>query len=200
MPTKLSVVIPTYTINKNLEKLALIAMESYRDHCDELIVIEDGGLYCPEFFHYADTYIFNKKNVGFTKNVNNGWRYATGDYVAIVNSDTYLMAGSLDDLCIPGKVTSPEIVNQGIPRLAGPFWVAPKAITAQYGYLMEQMKTYASDSEYDNRVAHIFQKVPSVRIYHEMSQTVTAAGIQGGEENDRDSAIYRDLIAKGLAK
>lgn len=200
MKPKLSMVIPTYTITKDLEKTTLMALATYRDQVDELIITEDGGFYSPAFAHYADAYIINTKNAGFTKNVNRGWQYATGDYVAIVNSDTYLMSGELYDLCRPGIVTSPEIVNQGIPRLAGPFWVTPATIAQQYGYLMEEMKTYASDSEYDNRIAHIFEKVPSVRIYHEMHQTLTAAGKEGGEENDRDNAAYRKLIAEGKAK
>jgi glycosyltransferase involved in cell wall biosynthesis len=197
---KLSMVIPTYTLTKELERLAIIAADSYRDHVDELIIIEDGGVYSPELVHLADTYIFNKQNSGFTKNVNNGWKFAHGEYVAIVNSDTYLVSGNLYDLCLPGKVTSPEIINQGIPFLAGPFWVVPATVALEQGYLLEQMKTYSSDSEYDHRVRDIFQKVPSVRIYHEMAQTVKAAGIEGGEEQHRDRLIYQDLKEKGLAK
>ena len=41
--SKLSVVIPTYTLDKELEEMALAAVKSYRYGADELIVCEDGG-------------------------------------------------------------------------------------------------------------------------------------------------------------
>lgn len=197
---KISLCIPTYTINKELEELAIRCALSYKDQVDELIVSEDGGMISMDLFSLADRYMYNKENVGFTKNVNRVWRAAEGDFVMIVNSDTYLMKGDLKDLCIEGKISSPEIVNQFIERLAGPFWCAPAVITKERGYLMEELKTYSSDSEYDNRVADIFQKVPSVRIFHHQAQTVTAAGIEGGEEQERDRQIYAQLIREGKAK
>lgn len=200
MKPKLSLVIPAYTINKELERMTLMALSTYRDQVDELIVTEDGGMYSPKIMRYCDAYIYNAKNASFTKNVNRGWKYATGEYVAIVNSDTYLISGKLTDLCIPGKVTSPEIINQGIAFLAGPFWVVPATVAKERGYLLEEMVTYSSDTEYDMRVRDIFQKVPSVKIYHEQAQTVKAEGIEGGETQARDKAIYEDLVTRGLAK
>lgn len=196
---KISLVIPTYTISKHLEKEALFAIASYKDQVDELIVTEDAGMFSPAIMTLADRYIYNSINQGFTKNVNTGWKAATGDFVMIVNSDTTLHKGNLEDLCIPGHVTSPVIVNQYIDRLAGPFWCTPKEVTEALGMLLEPMRTYSSDSEYDERVKDIFVKVPSVEIYHDMAQTVTAAGVEGGDEQDRDRKIYQELKEKGLA-
>jgi hypothetical protein len=65
--------------------------------------------------------------------------------------------------------------------------------------LMEEMKTYSSDSEYDHRVRDIFQKVESVEIFHEQAQTVKAAGIEGGVEQERDRKILQKLIEEGKA-
>jgi len=197
---KISMVIPCYTKTKDLEKQALWCAASYREQVDEMIVIEDGQMFSPALMQIANIYIYKTENTGFTKNVNDGWKFAHGEYVMIVNSDTQLKRGDLNDLCIEGKVTSPAIVNQEIKRLAGPFWVVPQKVTEKFGYLLEEMKTYSSDSEYDNRVAHIFQKVPSVEIYHEMAQSVRAAGIEGGEEQQRDREIYAQLIRDGKAK
>ena len=197
---KISLVIPTYTLNKELEELAIRCALSYRDQVDELIISEDGGFFSPELYKLSDLYILGKENVGFTKNVNRGWKNARGDYVMVVNSDTWLMKGKLLDLCVEDKITSPIIGNQYIDRLAGCFWCAPKEITKIRGYLLENMKTYSSDSEYDNRVADIFQKVESVKIYHEMMKTVKVAGIEGGEEQQRDREIYAQLIKEGKAK
>ena len=61
------------------------------------------------------------------------------------------------------------------------------------------MKTISSDVEYAARVKDIFQKVSSVKIYHEQAQSVTVAGIEGGEEQNRDSKIYAKLKAEGKA-
>lgn len=197
---KISLIIPCYTITKHLEELAVRCALSIRKHVDELIITEDGGFFSPELYKLSDLYILGKENVGFTKNVNRGWKNANGDFVMIVNSDTELIRGNLNDLCIPGKVTSPIIANQYIDRLAGPFWCIPKKATQERGYLLEEMKNYSSDSEYDNRVADIFQKVESVKICHEQAQTVKAAGIEGGIEQQRDRQIYQRLIEEGKAK
>lgn len=196
---KLSLVIPTYTLSQKLEDMAVECIESYRAKGIEVIVTEDGGRFSPLLLENCDTYIYNKENKGFSVNVNRGWRFATGDYVAIVSSDTWLMRGNLLDLCVKGKVTSPEIVNQNIERLAGPFFVVPKKIAKERGYLLEQMRTYSSDSEYDHRVKDIFEKVDSVEIYHHQAQTVTQAGVEGGVEQQKDREIYQKLIEQGKA-
>jgi len=195
----LSMVIPTYTISKHIEDLAVAALASYREQVDELIVVEDGGLISPRYFELVDRYIYNTKNQGFSKNVNCGWKLATGDFVAIVNSDTTLVSGNLQDLCIPGKVTSPHITNQYIDFLAGPFWVAPKDVTVARGMLLEDMVIYSSDSDYDHRVRDIFMKVPSVKVYHEQAVTVKTAGVEGGIQQHRDRLMYARLCQEGKA-
>jgi hypothetical protein len=197
---KISMVIPTYTLNSELEEIAYNATVFYRDQVDELIITEDGGMFSQKLMDMADIYTRYKTNGGFTKNVNRGWKQATGDYVMIVNSDTWLSKGKLVDLCIPGKVTSPVIRNQTIPFLAGPFWCAPKEVTKERGYLMEEMHTYSSDSEYDHRIRDIFQKVPEVEIMHYMAKTVTAAGVEGGVQQQKDREIYSQLVSDGKAK
>lgn len=200
---KLSMVIPTYTLNKELEELTLRAIGSYRDQVDELIICEDGGMFSPHFLRLCDVYIYNQENVGFSKNVNRGWKYATGEYVAIVNSDTMLKKGGiLDKLCIPGKVTSPKLLTQEweADRVAGPFFVVPDNIAKERGYLLEELRTYCSDSEYSNRVYDIFQSVPSIEIYHEVQATCRVADVNiGGKELERDRAMLKKLQEEGKA-
>ena len=197
---KISVVIPCYTLTKELERLALWAAASVREQCDELIIAEDGGMYSPKLMELADKYLFYRDNRGFTKNVNRGWREAEGEYVMIMSSDTQLESGNIVDLCIAGKVTSPIIVNQHIERLAGPFWCAPEGVTKDSGYLREEMHTYSSDSEYDHRVADLFATIETVRVFHHMAQSVKVAGIEGGAQQALDRAAYQKLIDKGQAK
>lgn len=197
----ISMVIPAYTLNSELEEMTIDCAVSYRSQVDELIIVEDGGNPSQLLADIADIYLYNKKNQGFTKAVNMGWRMALGEFVMIVSSDTTLLHnGNLKDLCINDKITSPHIVNQYIDRLAGPFWCAPAEITKKRGMLMEEMRIYSSDSEYDNRVADIFQKIPTVQIYHEQAQTVKAAGVEGAEQQAIDNAIYQKLKQDGKAK
>ncbi len=193
-------VIPVYTLNKAMEEMAIHCASSYRSQVDELIITEDGGKYSEELMEIADVYIYNQRNEGFTVNVNRGWRQSTGEYTMIVSSDTFLLHnGNLNDLCVPGVVSSPNIQNQSIERLAGPFFVVPKEIKDERGMLLEEMKIYCSDSEYDHRVKDIFQKVPSVKVFHKMMQTVGPAGCEGGEQQREDREIYQRLIQEGKA-
>jgi len=188
-----NIVIPTYTIDAKLEQMAYDCARSYKQYVDKIIICEDGGKFSPKLQTIADTYIYNWDNVGFTKNVNRGWRYSDADYTGIVSSDTYLYDGDLRDLCKLGKVTSPEIINQHIPFLAGPLWVCPRGVYESRGGLIETMHTYNSDSEYDHRVRDIFEKVGTVAIYHYMSQTVTPAGVNTPEQAQKDQAEYNKL-------
>jgi len=138
----LSMVIPSYVLNLELQDMTENCILSYLDQVDEMIIIEDGGMFSINLQKLADTYIYHKDNRGFTENVNAGWKMARGEYVAIVNSDTYLTKGKLSDLCIPGKVTSPFFKNQDwsdFPnRLAGAFFVVPKVVSDKRGMLDER--------------------------------------------------------------
>jgi hypothetical protein len=196
----LSIVIPTYTVNKEVEEITVGCILSLAKDMaiKEIIVTEDGGFFSPQFMELADIYIYSKSNIGFSSNANRGWRVATGDYVAIVNSDITLREGELSALCIPGKVTSPETINEAQPRLAGHFFVVPKEVAVERGMLLEEMKLYCSDSEYDNRVADIFQSVPTVKIVHH-TQATTSRMDQNliAEAHGRDEEIYLQLKKEG---
>lgn len=196
----ITMVIPTYTLNKELEEIAWLCADSYKSQVDQIIIIEDGGTFSERLKKISDIYIYSKENVGFTKNVNRGWRMSEGDFTMIVNSDTFLIEGNLKDLCIPNKVSSPSIENQYVPRLAGPFWVVPREIKEQRGMLLEEMHTFESDSEYDNRVADIFQKVSSVIIHHREHKTVDPAGVNTQAQKDKDKAIHDKLKVEGKVK
>lgn len=190
--TKLTLVMPCYTLNSDLEEMAEWGLESYIGQVDEIIVVEDGGQYSPKLRHLADKYIYLKENVGFTKAVNTGWRLSDGDFTAIVNSDTDLLAGNLRDLCIEGKVVCPKTENVDVPLLAGHFFVVPRPIQEQYGMLDERLRMYVSDSAYEGRIKHLIQQVPSVVIWHENQATTRVAGI-GEKERDEDRKTYENI-------
>lgn len=192
----ISMVIPCYTADEDLESVAMDAAHSYRDQVDELIIAEDGGNYSKELAGIADVYIYSKENQGFTANVNNGWRVARGDYCMIVNSDTTLKSGKLSNLCIPGTVTSPLVRNHEVPHLSGAFFVVPKTVRDQRGLLWEDFKMYYSDSEYDLRVDDIFKQVPRVEIHHQICTTVRATGKEGVTAAE-DKAKFEEFIRQG---
>ena len=174
-------VIPTYTLTEELEEMAEFCALSYRDQVDELIITEDGGNFSETLKDIADIYIYNRWNQGFTRNVNKGWGISSGDYTMIVNSDTTLMPGSrLNDLFIPGKVTCPITHTENVPYFWGAFWCTPKEIKEKYGMLYEGLKdpNYGSDSEYENRIGHIYKPVFTVEVMHKLHGTTDVAGIR----------------------
>ena len=199
----LSIVIPTYTINQELEEVAVSCIVSMAGDLaiKEIIVCEDGGFFSPQLMELADIYIYNKSNNGFTVNVNRGWKIASGEFVAIVNSDTTMKSGELAELCQPDKVTCPFLTSHppDMPYSLGVFWVTPRDVTLKRGYLNELLHTYASDSEYEERIKDILVKTDKVKIYHQSEATTSAAGINRPIEEARDQAIWGQ-IKKGTRR
>lgn len=196
---KIAVVIPTYTLNEELEDIAIKCIQSLRGSCF-IVVSEDGGMKSEKLRDLAHIYLYSPENHGFTWNVNHGWKHAMEyDFVAIVNSDIEMVSGCLDDLCIEGAVTSPVCENQPVPGLFGAFFVIPKAVLIDRGMLLEELKMYYSDTEYSARVRDIFKRVDSVVVRHGQSKTLRAAGLEGGQTNEKDRVIYERLVSEGKA-
>jgi len=169
--------------------MAYNSAKGYKEFADEVIIVEDGGRKSENLLDLANTYIYHEDNRGFTKNLNLGWSFAKGDYVFLVNSDTYIESGNYRDLLIPGKVTSPILPRMADMEglLCGAFFVVPKEVTKKRGMLDERYKTYYSDDDYGARVADIFQTVTSVKLGHVYGGTITHLG-----EAWRDKEAERD--------
>lgn len=193
----LQIVIPTYTKTDELEKMAYDFALTYKQQGAKIIICEDGQKKSKWLMDLSYVYIYNSDNVGFTKNVNRGWKYAIAngaDYVGIVNSDTYWISGNLNDLCIPDTVTSPILENQafGEYQLRGSFFVVPKTVSDRVGYLDESMKTYCSDQDYADRTKGMFKEVDSVRVYHLCSESMKS--YEHKESDDiNDKEVYANL-------
>lgn len=192
---KISMVIPTYTIDSELEELAIVCALSYREQVQELIICEDGGKFSEELSKIADLYVYGKKNEGFTKNVNKGWRLSTGDYTMIVNSDTQLLDGDLKDLCIPARVTCPIAKTENVPYFWGTFFCVPRPVKEMYGLLDERMLMYGSDSEYEKRIGHLYQPIQTVEIIHHLNQTTNKMDQKYiKEQQEIDRTIFAEII------
>lgn len=191
----ISLCIPTYTLNKDLEEMALRCIRSFKKACDdfgvtyEVIVSEDGGIESELIRSEVDEYFYHE-NWGFSRNVNYAWRHSTCEYAAIINSDTYYISGDIRDMCIKGKITSPTIINQDIEGFAGCFWVAHESIPERFGYLDEDMKIYYSDEVYKKKTLDVFEKVDTFKIFHGQAKTVTAAGVNTPEQYKVDKEVY----------
>jgi len=191
----LTLVIPTYTKDEKLERMTFDFATTYKQQGANIVICEDGQIKSKWLLDLADYYIYNKENVGFTKNVNRGWKYALAsgaDYVAIVNSDTYWMSGRLEDLCVPDRITSPILENQTFPhpQLRGSFFVVPKTVSDRVGFLDESMKTYFSDQDYANKTMDIFKEIESVRVYHLCAESMKSYD-KRKEDDDNDAIVYK---------
>lgn len=82
----ISVVIPCHIMTEEHLKLTQQAVASLGEV--ELIVIDDASLLGGGYLRsIADTYVRNKKNLGYGRSVNKGLKLATNDYIAIANND-----------------------------------------------------------------------------------------------------------------
>lgn len=52
--------------------------------------------------------------LGHAQNLKRGLSVASGEYIAILDSDIVILRGNLMDLCIPGKFVSAKCVNQTV--------------------------------------------------------------------------------------
>jgi GT2 family glycosyltransferase len=137
----LSIVIPHWPLDDETDDAFRRCVASFPAECERIVVVNDG--------------------TGYGRNVNIGLRLASGDFVAVVNNDCRLEGGDVYDLCKPGTVTSPLVIGerQGFGEsiepggFHGSFWVVPRAVLDQVGYLDERFeRAYWEDDDYLTRL------------------------------------------------
>ncbi len=99
---KVSVIIPTYN-NIALTKKCLAALQKNTAdaHLNDVIVVDNASVdETPKFLGSQDRVraICNKKNLGFSKAINQGAEKAEGDVLVFLNNDTEVQAGWLEPL------------------------------------------------------------------------------------------------------
>lgn len=149
---RLSVVVPHWPLDEELNEALRSCLASLPPDCEKLVVVNQG--------------------TGFAHNVNIGLRLAAGDYVAVVSNDSRVVEGDVYDLCIPGTVTSPLVLEKpGIERAGfhGAFWVSPREVLDQVGLLDERFEgAFFEDDDYCERLrqAHIpIRQIDSVQVW-----------------------------------
>lgn len=113
----LSVIIPTWSGTYSLADAAITLCKQVRSMCDELIVTEDGPIW-KELESLADKFLSHPR-LGHIENLRLGITVASGDFIAMVDSDVVIETGSIRDLCVPGKLVIP-VYNQGIGLIVSP--------------------------------------------------------------------------------
>ena len=151
MKPRVSAVIPHWPLDEELNQALRRCLASLPPDWEKIVVVNQG--------------------TGFAVNVNIGLGLVTGDYVAVVTNDSEVVEGDVDDLCIPGTVTSPLVLEKpGIAPGAfhGAFWVAPREVIDRVGLLDERFEgAFFEDNDYLARLREAgipTRQIDSVRV------------------------------------
>jgi hypothetical protein len=150
--SRLSVVVPHWPIDEELDRALAHCLASLPGDCEKLVVVNEG--------------------TGFARNVNVGLRLARGDYVAVVTNDSHVVEGNVYDLCLPGTVASPLVLEKpGIEPggFHGAFWVAPREVLDSVGLLDERFEgAFYEDDDFRERLRRAgvpTTQISSVRVW-----------------------------------
>jgi glycosyltransferase involved in cell wall biosynthesis len=179
---RLSVVVPHWPLDHEAEAALERCLASLPE-CEKIVVVNDG--------------------TGFGRNVNIGLRVATGDFVAVVNNDSFVTEGDVYDLCVPGAVTSPLVIGE-IPGMAPPiepggfhgcFWVAPSPILERIGPYDDRFEgAFWEDDDFLLRLREAgipTRQIPSVQVRHRGGLTLTKVPDRAGDWYRRNEKRFQ---------
>ena len=177
----------------------------------ELIVVDNGSTLGQHMMmEYADVYIRNQKNLGFTRAINQGVMLATKEYLVIGNNDYFVEKGWEETLIDvlknnPKYMTitpytggkKPEGVKSDIWEcfLPGSWYMIRKENFIHYGLYDEQFKNIFSDSDMAKKfyaVGYFMGETDRTKAEHYGSATINKC-----HDNDTE---YKETLAKFLNK
>jgi hypothetical protein len=133
---RLSVVVPHWPLDNEVDEALRVCLASLPADCEKIVVVNQGS--------------------GFAVNVNIGLRLASGEYAAVVSNDCRVVEGDVYDLCVPGTVTSPFVLEKpGIEPggFHGAFWIVPREVLDRVGFLDERFEgAFFEDDDYLERL------------------------------------------------
>lgn len=96
----ISVIIPVYNVGALLRKSVESVASQINDN-HEIIIVDDGstddsGRICDEYLNVPNVTVIHKSNGGLSSARNAGIGHAHGDYLLFLDSDDYLLPGSID--------------------------------------------------------------------------------------------------------
>lgn len=97
---RISVIIPVYNVGELLRKSVGSVMDQIGEDA-EIIIVDDGstddsGRICDEYLNVPNVTVIHKTNGGLSSARNAGIDHAHGDYLLFLDSDDYLLPGSID--------------------------------------------------------------------------------------------------------
>lgn len=120
MSAQVSLIIPVYNVADYLQQ-CLESVEKQNYKYLQVIIINDGSTDCsPEICKeyvrkHSDSWILiNQENAGLSAARNTGLLYATGEYIAFLDSDDWLDSNFISTLVKVMEDTGAEIVESGI--------------------------------------------------------------------------------------
>ena len=98
----LSIIVPVYNVEKYIERCMDSVMEQNSDEI-EIIIVEDGSTdhspsICDRYQKYPNIKVIHQENRGLSAARNVGIQNAAGEYLLFLDSDDFLVAGSLSPL------------------------------------------------------------------------------------------------------
>lgn len=170
----LSVIIPHWPRNEELNDLLRRCLKSIKGQAEEIIVIVNDG-------------------IGFAKSVNLGLSLANQDFIAVLNNDVVLSSGNLKDLCLDRKICSP-VLNGDIQEFWGCCWVMPKEVYEKIGGLDERFgKGYFEDDDYVMRAKEAgYELAPrtNVQIRSEGGKTMNTIGLEKHDLFEKNKRLF----------
>lgn len=185
MRPRLSVVVPHWPIDDEVNRALAACLASLPGDCEKLVVVNEG--------------------TGFARNVNIGLGLATGEYVAVVTNDSRVVEGDVYDLCVPGTVTSPLVLEKpGIEPdgFHGAFWAVPRQVLDDVGLLDERFEgAFYEDDDYLERLRRAgvpTAQIPTVRVWsRRIGLTMSKLPDKGTGLAARERAALRGEMGMG---
>jgi hypothetical protein len=156
MKPSLTAVVPHWPLDEEVDEALRACLASLPPDCEKIVVVNQG--------------------TGFAVNVNIGLRVATGNYMAVVTNDSRVVAGDIYDLCVPGTVTSPLVLEKpGVEPggFHGAFWVAPREVLDEVGLLDDRFEgAFFEDDDYLARLKQAGVPTRQVASVHVWSRPI----------------------------
>lgn len=148
-PGLVSIVMPIYNVNYSLFHYTGNAIGSIREHTNkavtpyELIIIDNGSPIKPPTLqsYYAEKVVTNQTNEGVTRAWNKGVRVSFGEYIVLINSDTQVFDGWLEELKVALDDGADLVMAHPMYSLTEPFARGVEAAKVRQGkYIFDKLE------------------------------------------------------------
>lgn len=170
----ISVIIPHMPSVPGADEALQACVRSLRGNTELIIVVNEGW--------------------GYAKAVNQGLKIATGDYFCVVNNDTYIVAGTLQNMAKYHAVTVPQIFPTPRDEMPRSFFCLPRWVYEKVGEFDERFEGgYFEDDDYIQRLRNSGIPITTamdVGVYHRNGGGMTMKHIGEQEHFNKNRIVY----------